>query len=157
MRAYSMDLRQRVLAAVRRGESSVAIAARFGVSDSWVRKLRICFRRRGHVRPTPHPGRAALVPAERRSDLVDLVRARPDATLRELCSAFRGKTGVKLSVTTMFRTLRALGFTRKKRRSMLPSASPQQSKALASSGAAAGSFAVGRGCSSSTKAASTCR
>ena len=152
-----MDLRQRVLAAVRRGQSSVEIAARFRVSDSWVRKLRIRFQERGHVRPTPHPGRAPLVPVELRPQLVDLIRTRPDATLRELCAAFRGKSGVKLSITTMFRTLRALGFTRKKRRSMLPSASPQASATLASSGVGGGSFAAAGGCSSSTKAASTCR
>jgi hypothetical protein len=36
-----MDLRERVVSALDEGESSLEVAMRFGVSDSWVRKQRL--------------------------------------------------------------------------------------------------------------------
>lgn len=44
-------------------------------------------------------------------DLRELVSARPDATLAELCIAIEGRTGVGVSRATMCRELRRLGFT----------------------------------------------
>ena len=41
MSPYSMDLRERVVSALDEGESSLEVAMRFGVSDSWVRKQRL--------------------------------------------------------------------------------------------------------------------
>src|SRR5271154_1220215 len=66
MRAYSMDLRERVMAALDEGESSLEVASRLGVHDSWVRKLRRRRDRTGTIAPAPHGGgRVALGGARR--------------------------------------------------------------------------------------------
>src|SRR5262245_55242226 len=41
MRRYSMDLRERVYAALLEGASSIEVGERFDVSDSYVRKVRL--------------------------------------------------------------------------------------------------------------------
>ncbi len=44
MKAYSMDLRRRILAACNRGEGTRFVADRFGVSPAWIRRLKQRFR-----------------------------------------------------------------------------------------------------------------
>ena len=53
MRAYSMDLRTRVLAAVDGGAGTRAVAERFAVSASWVRRLKQRRAATGEVAPRP--------------------------------------------------------------------------------------------------------
>ena len=56
---YSLDLRQRVVAAVDAGEGTQAqVAARFAVSLGWVEKLLRQRRRAGHIAPIGHRGGA---------------------------------------------------------------------------------------------------
>lgn len=113
MRPYSLDLRQRVLAALDAGEGSQPeIAARFRVSVSFITRLLRRRRRTGSVAPAPHGGGhpPALDSAARRR-LRRLVRERPDATLEELAT----RVGVPCGRMAIFRTLRALKITRKKK------------------------------------------
>ncbi len=51
MRAYSMDLRVRVLEAGEDGESTADLTERFSVSPAWVRRLRQRHRATGEVAP----------------------------------------------------------------------------------------------------------
>src|SRR5262245_43092098 len=113
MRAYSNDLRERLVAAVERGEHSLReIAELFSVSLSCLVRLLQHRRRTGSVRPKPHggvPPRKLDATAEAR--LLELVQARPDATLAEL----RVRLGVPCCLMTMARALQRLGITRKKK------------------------------------------
>jgi transposase len=113
MRPYSLDLRQRVIAALDAGEGSQAeIAARFRVSVSFITRLLRRRRRTGSVAPAPHGGGhpPALDRAARRR-LRRLVREQPDATLQELAA----RVGVPCGRMAIFRTLRQLKITRKKK------------------------------------------
>ena len=57
MKAYSTDLRERVVAACdTRAGTREQIAARFAVSASWVRKLLRQRRDTGSIDPKPHGG-----------------------------------------------------------------------------------------------------
>jgi transposase len=57
MKAYSLDLRERVIAAVDAGEvSRRMIAHLFGVSCVWIKKLLRQRRERGDLAPLPHAG-----------------------------------------------------------------------------------------------------
>ncbi|WP_040660105.1 helix-turn-helix domain-containing protein, partial [Neisseria shayeganii] len=47
MRAYSQDLRDRVLAALERGECPSAIARRYEVSRMWIYRVRARFEKEG--------------------------------------------------------------------------------------------------------------
>ena len=57
MRAYSLDLRQKVVAAVERGDSTIeGVAASFGVGQTFVKKMLRQHRETGDLRPRPHGG-----------------------------------------------------------------------------------------------------
>ena len=113
--SYSLDLRKKVLEALEAESSSNMVAARFGVSGSFVRKLRARVRETGEPGAIPPPGKARIVDSKGEAIMRDLVDDRPDATLGKLASLFRRHGGRKISETTTWRTLRRMGLSLKKR------------------------------------------
>ena len=114
MAPYSMDLRARVLDAYDRGEGSQEELARiFQVSSRWIQKLLAQRQQTGSIDPRPHRGgRKAVISGEDIERLRDAVRLKPDATLHEL----RATLGITGSIMCIFRALKRLGITHKKRR-----------------------------------------
>lgn len=112
MRTYSMDLRERVVAACdARDGTREQIAARFSVSVSWIRDLLKRRRETGSIAPKPRGGgRAPAFDAAAAARLRQAVRDDNDATLAELAAT----SGVACSPAAVFRTLDRLGITRKK-------------------------------------------
>src|SRR5512135_447434 len=113
MRPYALDLRARVAAAVDGHEGSQpVIARRFRVSPSFITRLLRRRRQTGSLAPKPHGGGhpPALDP-HGRARLRQAVREQPDATLAELVR----HVGVSCSITAIFRSLRKLEITRKKK------------------------------------------
>jgi transposase len=129
MKAYSLDLRQKILRASDQGLGSQrAIAAFFGVSLSFVEKLLRRRRTTGEIAPRPHAGgrrpscdEAALAQVRR------LVHEQPDATLAELCKRLFAQRGLRVSVPTMGRLVLSLKLPRKKSRSTPASVTPRGS------------------------------
>lgn len=115
MGTYSMDLRDRVVAACDSGRwKRVEIAERFGVSTAWMRRLLQRRRETGNYGPRKTKrGRKPAFTGESLERLDRLAQAQPDATLEEL----RDRCGVSCSLVTMSNTLVRLGYRRKKRRS----------------------------------------
>ena len=112
MRPYSLDLRERILAAAERGEQSRRQIARlFAVSLSFVVRLLQRYRSTGSLHPKPYPGAARKLDAAADARLCELVRDQPDATLAEL----RQRLGIACSLMTIARALQRLKFTRKKK------------------------------------------
>lgn len=113
MRPYSIDIRQRIVAAVEAGEHTLAtLAELFCVHLSTIVRLLQRFRKTGSVLPKPHAGGPhPKLDAQAIARLVELVRQQPDATLAEL----RDRLGVDCSIVTIFRTLKRNGITRKKK------------------------------------------
>src|SRR4051794_37988729 len=111
MAPYSVDLRQRVLAAVDAGEGTQQqIARRFRVSARWIRKLLATRAGTGSIAPKPPArGPKPLIQGEAAEALQAAVAAGPDATLEEL----RQATGFGGCLMTVWRALRRLGITRK--------------------------------------------
>ena len=120
MKAYSMDLRERVVAACDRGDATrEQVAARFSVSVRWIRDLLKRRRDTGSIAPKPHGGgRATAFDGDAAARLRQAVRDHDDATLQELGQA----SGVACSVPAVYRALVRLGITRKKSRGGRPSA-----------------------------------
>jgi transposase len=111
-----MDLRRRVAQAIEEEASSLRIAARFGVSASFVRKLRIRVRNGESLEPLPHAGgRARCIGEDDLAAIAGLVEDRPDATLAELCDGLEKCRGKRVSEPSMCRALQRLGVTRKKK------------------------------------------
>ena len=113
MSAFSPDLGERILA-VPFSVPSVEVGERFGVSGSFVRKLRNRLRATGDAAALPFPGRARIVDDQAEILLRDLVATEPDATLLELCEQLLDQAGLAVSEATMSRQMQRMGLTRKK-------------------------------------------
>jgi transposase len=115
MKAYSMDLRQRVLAACDKNEPTLVVADRFNVSPAWVRRLKQHRRERGDIIPRKGGGSRGF--KIDRQQLSQLIREQPDATLAEL----RERLGVSVTLWSICRALKQLRYSYKKSRSTPPS------------------------------------
>lgn len=123
MTVISIDMRRRILEALEEDSSSLRVGRRFAVSPSFVRKLRLQVRVTGDPMPGKAPGKERLVKGHTERRLRKLAEKRPDASLVELSKLLAEATDVSVSQTTMWRSLRRLGLTRKKSPSKPRSAS----------------------------------
>ena len=119
MGAYSINPHKRIVNAVERGEHTKReIAEMFNVHESFIYKLLRQQRDRGDIAPLPHGGGAvSKLDADHLTVLSNLVSVMPDATLEEFREQLKKKARVNASITTIWRALRNLGFSRKKSRS----------------------------------------
>jgi transposase len=109
MFALSMDLRQRVVAAVDAGMTQQQAAERFAVSVSSVERLVARRRRTGSLAPTvQRHGPRPLKRARLRAWLPARLEAAADATLVEHAAAFTAETGMTVSLATMSRAIARL-------------------------------------------------
>jgi transposase len=117
MRAYSMDLRERVLAAVDRATPRKEIVRTLGVSEPTIRRYLRLRRETGSVAPKPPPKRPFSIgqSVEQRRALWKQLEEHEDATLEKHCQLWESKQGDKVSISTMSRAIRRLGWTLKKR------------------------------------------
>jgi transposase len=109
MRAYSMDLRERVVAAVDRGMTQEQAAATFGVSVNTVARYLARRRDTGSLAPTayrhgPRPEKKARLQAW----LPARLAVAADATLAEHAAAFVADEGMVVSLATMSRAITSL-------------------------------------------------
>lgn len=116
MKAYSEDLRERVIRAVEAGRPREEVAARFEVSvpsiERWVRLKR----ETGGLARRPVPGPVAVKTAGLAAALPGRLAEHADATLADHCDWWRDVSGRTVSTATMSRALTRLGWPRKKRR-----------------------------------------
>lgn len=100
-RAYSSDLRERVIGAVAGGVSARSVAKVFAVSASsaikWVQQWRID----GRTAPSAVRGHRRAVLEPHALWLLDLIGARSDITLEEIRTLLRER-GISVSVTTVW-------------------------------------------------------
>ena len=132
MKAYSTDLRQKVIDAHKNEEGSQRqLAKRFSVSLSFVQSLLRRFHFYGTVEAKPHSGgQSAKLNSEQMALVALLVEEDNDATLVELCDRLQQKAGVKISRATMGRITQKLNLTRKKKQYMPVSDTPSEYKNL---------------------------
>jgi len=113
MRPYSNDLRERIVAAIDRGEHSLRqLADLFSVNLSFIVRLLQRRRATGSVQPKPQGGGPTpKLDAAAVQRLLELVEKQPDATLTEL----RDRLGIPCHIATIARALRRQRITRKKK------------------------------------------
>ena len=113
-RAYSLDLRERLLRARDAGMTPDVIEQHLGISvrtqQRWVQRAA-----QETLAPTPIPGRPPKIDPTQHADVRTQVADHPDATLADHCDRWATTSGIRVSVATMSRTLNALGLSRKKR------------------------------------------
>ena len=95
--AYSLDLRERIVEAVKEGCSQRAAAERFKVSLSSVERY-LRRERRGELEAKRPPGRRASLASEQYDALSRQVEAHNDATLKEHCELWKQEQGGEVSV-----------------------------------------------------------
>jgi transposase len=121
-----MDLRERVAQARGTG-SSYDVAKRFAVHDSWVRKVWIRVERTGSAAALPQGGnRPRKVDKDGEVRIQLWIAEQPDMTIVEVMARYLAERGVAVSEPAMRRTIRRLGFSRKKRRSSRPSVTARE-------------------------------
>lgn len=95
MRAYSQDLRQRILRAVDQGQPRAEIIKTFAVSRSTIKRYLKLRRETGDVKPKAIPGRPSQKGAALQAGLLPQLDAHPDATLIEHCQFWETTYGNK--------------------------------------------------------------
>jgi transposase len=109
MRAYSEDLRVKVLDAVDRGMPRAQVGRIFGISLPSIKRWLKRRRETGQVSAKAPPGPPAIKGVILKAWLPDHLRRNPDLTLEEHCEAFEEDYGVKVSTATMSRSISGLG------------------------------------------------
>lgn len=119
-RAYSQDLRERVMAAVDSGTSAYAAASIFRVSVSYIYKVLGRWKKMGETSARPWAGGPKPKLAAHDEALRARVMSKPDATLAELQAWLLAEHNVKVSIGCLWKRLRQLGLTLKKSRCVPP-------------------------------------
>lgn len=116
MKAYSMDLRQKIIEIYEKEKiSQRQLAQRFGVALSFIFKLLKQYRQTGEITPKPFNGGVKLKLTPSQLDvLAELIENNNDATLEELCLMLKEKTQVSISRAPMGRMTQKLKLTVKK-------------------------------------------
>ena len=114
MRAYSTDLKERLVRAVAHGLPMREVARRFDVAVTTVKHAVVQQRETGSLERKPIPGRPRGIRPEQEALLLARLEAEPDATIEEHCAWWAEHQGQELSVATMWRAMRRLGWTHKK-------------------------------------------
>ena len=117
MKAYSMDLRRRVLTMGDAGRSTREVARVLAVSESWVRRLKQRRREDGSVAPRPSGGwRHGHFGPVHLLQLEGWLRQEPDATLERLLGRVEKEMKLHCSLMAVCRAVKKLGWSLKKRR-----------------------------------------
>ena len=114
MRAYSTDLRERIVRVVAEGRPMREAARRFGVSVSAVKRYVVRQQETGSLERKPIPGGPRKIRREQDVILLARLEAEPDATVLEHCAWWAEHQGQEVSEATMWRALHRLGWTHKK-------------------------------------------
>ncbi|SMD20176.1 Transposase [Rhizobium sp. RU36D] len=109
----SNDLRERVVAAVLNGESSRAVAGRFGVAVSSVVKWSQRYRATGSVRPAKMGGYRKRILEPHRSFITELLEQNSHLTLHGLKAELASR-GIAVSHNTIWEFIRSEGLRFKK-------------------------------------------
>ena len=116
MRAYSTDLKECLVRAVADGQPMREAARRFEVAVTTVKRAVVQQRETGSLERRPIPGRPRAISREQEAVLRARLEAAPDATVLEHCAWWEERQEQQLSEVTMWRAVRRLGWTHKKRR-----------------------------------------
>ena len=104
MRAYSIDLKERLVRAVAEGQPMRAAARRFGVAVTTVKRAVVQQRETGSLARRPIPGGPRRIGpgSEQEAALLARLEVAPNATVLEHCAWWAEQSGQQLSEATMW-------------------------------------------------------
>ncbi|NJM07502.1 transposase [Candidatus Gracilibacteria bacterium] len=131
MKAYSIDLRDRVLAALDRGMPRTEVVTTFQVSLASLKRWLAARRDTGDAAPrSPSGGFEPTITPAHDEAVQAQVAAFPDATLDAHAVRWNAAHGPAISQWTIGRAIRRLGLPRKKSRGSRVNATPGTASAL---------------------------
>lgn len=116
MKAYSIDVREKVLRAVDQGYPREQIVKLLGVSRATIKRYLKQRRETGSIGPKAIPGRTPKKLGLLQVDLAAQVQVHDDLRLEDQCRLWEQTHGMHVSTSTMSAAIKRLGWTRKKRR-----------------------------------------
>jgi transposase len=124
MKAYSLDLRERVVNAYKTGTLTIkAVATQFRVGETFVKKMLRQERKLGVVQAYQHGGgRRRALNQRQIQKLQRILHSEPDLTLVELQEKLLAEEKLQVSIATLARVLSQIGLPRKKSRHLPESA-----------------------------------
>jgi transposase len=114
MRAYSEDLRKKIVAAIERGMSKAQAARTFDVSLSSVKRYSRTAREGGSLEPRKSPGRPRKANEKAQVLLEKDVKEHPSATIGQRRRFLEHMTAKTLSDSTVRRLMKRMGFSQKR-------------------------------------------
>ncbi len=116
MKAYSLDLREKIVAAARRGMSKAQAASTFGVGATSVKRYVKLAEEGRPLSPGKAPGKKGKLDGRAVTLLEEDLRAGPAVTYGDRADLLCELLGVRVSKSTICRKIKRLGYTRKKDR-----------------------------------------
>lgn len=114
MKAYSKDLRQKIVDAIERGMPKAQAARTFGVAISTLKRYATKAQKGEPLKPGKAPGKRPKMDKRVSKLLEEDLKERPFATLKERCEYVEAMSGVLVSRSSMCRSIARIGSTRKK-------------------------------------------
>jgi transposase len=114
VQAYSLDLRERVVADVRAGRTCRVVAERFSVSVASVVRWSQRERATGSAAAMPMGGHRPFALADQKDWLLARIAKSPDVTLRALVAELKGRN-IDVSLYAVWHLLEREGITFKKK------------------------------------------
>jgi transposase len=114
MKAYSKDLRQKIVDAIQRGIPKAEAARTFGVGISTVKRYATKAQKGEPLEPAKAPGKRPKMDERVSKLLEEDLEERPFVTLKERCDYVEAISGASVSRSTMCRARARIRSTRKK-------------------------------------------
>jgi len=114
MKAYSEDLRRKIVDAIERGMPKAQAARTFGVGISTLKRYATKAQKGESLEPGKAPGKRPKMDERVGKLLEEDLKEHPFATLRERCEYVEAISGVSVSRSTMCHAIARIGSTRKK-------------------------------------------
>jgi transposase len=114
MKAYSMDLREKIVESVKKGVPKSETARRFGVNRATVKRYCKQLDQRGTLKPRKAPGKAPKLDEKAMRLLAEDLEERPWATHSQRAEFLFAVLGVRVSEATVCRAVGRLHRSRKK-------------------------------------------
>jgi transposase len=113
MKAYSSDLRERVIQAWQEGKTQAWIAVTYRISTGTIKRYIGRYKASGSVAATVQRRQEPRISQADEPALRALVKREPQAKLERYCAVWQAETGIVVSPKTMSRMLVRLGLRQK--------------------------------------------
>jgi putative transposase len=115
-KALSKELREKIVSAYKRGLGTIPeVAAIFDISERSVARYLQIKRKTGDLTPLPLPGRPPILTDANLIIIKQIILSDKDKTLDEYRHAFFNKTGISVTIVTIYNACQKLNLRRKKR------------------------------------------